>query len=51
MLELFRKHGELAGHEFLRHNGCMFVDFAALPAAAEVGGPEGGSVGGWMGAC
>lgn len=36
MLELFRKCGELAGHKFLRHSACMFVDFHTLPAASEV---------------
>ncbi|KAL4440580.1 hypothetical protein ABPG75_003581 [Micractinium tetrahymenae] len=35
LLELFRKCGELAGHKFLRHTACMFVDFATLAGAIE----------------
>lgn len=36
MVELFRACGELAGHKFLRHTACMFVDYATQAGATEV---------------
>lgn len=36
LVDLFRSCGELAGHKFLRHTACMFVDFASLAGAIEV---------------